>query len=94
MDYFITVVGLLIFNIGEHNHTFYVKWDDVQAFETEYTPELFWKLKFTLKDNMYMVFTTFDDEFWDKLIKDLNSQMMTEVMWNDKQAKVEVNCEK
>ena len=97
MDYFITVVGLLIFSIDDSKpYSFYVKWDDVQSYKTKnrISDMQPWHMDITLKDGSNTSYHTFDDEFWFKLIKSLNVQMMTEVMWNDKQAKVEVNCEK
>ncbi len=97
MDYFITVVGLLVFSENSFMpYSFYVKWDDVQSYETYHikpgTEDN--GIIFILKDGSKTVLELDNEAVFLKLIESLNSKMMTEVMLNDKQTKVEVNCEK
>ena len=90
MEYFITVVGLFIYS---SDSMFYISWDSVSSFETEHYHEVS-NLVFTTKEGTVREWKTKDKEFYSKLLKSLKTTVMTELMFNKKQAEVEVNCGK
>ena len=90
MEYFITVVGLFIYS---SDSAFYISFDSVSHFETEHYHEV-GSIVFTTKEGTVREWKTKDKEFYNKLFKSLKSTVMTELMFNEKQAEVEVNCGK
>jgi len=96
MEYFITVIGLLVYSDDVIKpYSFFVKWNNVQSYETYYKAKAVnsgMKITFTLNDNTKTTLYIDDEEFFIKLIKGLNQQVMSDVMYNNKQAKIEVDC--
>ena len=91
MEYFITTVGLLIYGQDtEINESFYVKWEYVQTYDTQINRETTgysYSMVFKLNDGTTATYTTEDVRFWNKLIKKLNSLMLTEIMFSDYRAR-------
>ena len=96
MEYFITIIGLLVYSDDMIKpYSFFVKWDNVQSYETHYKAKAVnggMKITFTLNDNTKTTLYIDDEEFFIKLIKGLNQQVMSDVMYTNKQAKIEVDC--
>lgn len=95
MGYFITVVGLIVYSENSFTpYSFFVKWDNVQAYESYSNGVDDFKIEFILNDNSHIFLKIEKEEFFFKLIEGLNEQMMTNVMYTNKQAKIEVDCGK
>ena len=91
MEYFITVVGLFIYS---SDSMFYISWDSVSHFETEHYHNKVSAIVFTTKEGAIREWKTKDQEFYVKLFNSLKTTVMTELMFNEKQAEVELNCGK
>ena len=95
MEYFITVIGLLVYSDDVIKpYSFFVKWDNVQSYETHYKENFNMEITFILNDKSKTTLYINDEEFFIKLIKGLNQQVMSDVMYTNKQAKIEVDCGK
>tara|TARA_R100001082_G_scaffold61493_3_gene34327 strand:- start:9437 stop:9724 length:288 start_codon:yes stop_codon:yes gene_type:complete len=95
MGYFITVVGLLVYSENSFMpYSFFVKWADVQAYESYSNGVDDFKIHFILKDSSKTILQLDKEMDFLKLIEGLNEQMMTEIMFTNKQAKIEVDCGK
>tara|TARA_Y100001973_G_C5007106_1_gene236532 strand:+ start:185 stop:451 length:267 start_codon:yes stop_codon:yes gene_type:complete len=88
MEVWITVAGLFIGGEGE---TFYINWNSVESFGMN---DENMKLQFILSSGQMVHWKTYDTEFYDKVKETIYAEVPITVMFNRKQAEVEVNCGK
>ena len=88
MEVWITVVGLFIGGEGE---TFYVNWNSVESFGMN---DEKMRIQFILTSGQLVHWKTYDTQFYSKVKETIYAEVPVAVMFNNKQAKIEVDCGK